>query len=73
MINGRKPTGKIDLNHLHLDVRNLDRAQCFYEAYFGFRKRVCHGDILFLSNTSGFGLLIERPFRFRNGFILDFG
>ncbi len=36
MTNGRKPAGKIDLNHLHLHVRNLDRAQRFYESYFRF-------------------------------------
>ena len=41
---GRKPAGKMGLNHLHLHVKNLDRAKRFYESYFGFRERVRHGD-----------------------------
>jgi catechol 2,3-dioxygenase-like lactoylglutathione lyase family enzyme len=48
----------MDLNHLHLHVRNVDRAQRFYESYFGFRKGVRRGDILFLRNTSGFDLAL---------------
>jgi catechol-2,3-dioxygenase len=55
MTNGRKPGGKMDLNHLHLHVRNLGRAQRFY---FRFRERVRHGNILFLRNTSGFDLAL---------------
>ena len=58
MTNGRKPAGRMDLNHLHLHVRNLDRAQRFYESYLRFRERVRHGDILFLRNTSGFDLAL---------------
>jgi catechol 2,3-dioxygenase-like lactoylglutathione lyase family enzyme len=54
----RKPVGKMDLNHLHLHVKNLDRAKRFYESYFGFRERVRHADILFLRNTSGFDLAL---------------
>ena len=30
MKNGRNPAGKMDLNHLHLHVRNLGRAQRLY-------------------------------------------
>lgn len=55
---GQKPPGKMDLNHLHLHVKNLDRAKRFYESYFGFRERVRRGDILFLRNTSGFDLAL---------------
>jgi catechol 2,3-dioxygenase-like lactoylglutathione lyase family enzyme len=58
MTNGRKTAGKMDLNHLHLHVRNLDRAKRFYESYFGFRERMRHGNILFLRNTSGFDLAL---------------
>lgn len=54
----RKSPGKIDLNHLHLHVRNLEKAKRFYESYFGFRERVCRGDILFLRNTSAFDLAL---------------
>lgn len=58
MTNGRKPAGKMDLNHLHLHVRNVDRAQRFYESYFRFRERVHRGNILFLRNASGFDLAL---------------
>ena len=30
----------MDLNHLHLRVRDLERSQRFYETYFDFRERV---------------------------------
>ena len=58
MTNGLKPAGKMDLNHLHLHVRNLDRAKRFYVSYFRFGKPVRHGNILFLRNTSGFDLAL---------------
>ena len=52
----------LDLNHLHLHVRDLERSQRFYEAHFGFHERVRHGDILFLRNDDGFDLaLIPDP------------
>ena len=75
MTNGRKPTGKMDLNHLHLHVRNLDRARRFYESYFRFRERVRHGNILFLRNTSGFDLALapdRTPFSFPEWFHFGF-
>jgi catechol 2,3-dioxygenase-like lactoylglutathione lyase family enzyme len=58
MTNRRKPAGRMDLNHLHLHVRNVDRSKNFYESHFGFRERVRHGNILFLRNTSGFDLAL---------------
>ena len=58
MSEGRKTAAKMDLNHLHLHVRNLDRAKRFYESYFGFREHMRHGNILFLRNTSGFDLAL---------------
>jgi catechol 2,3-dioxygenase-like lactoylglutathione lyase family enzyme len=54
MANGRK----VDLNHMHLHVKNLDRAQRFYESYFRFREQMRNGNILFLRNTSGFDLAL---------------
>ena len=54
MANGRK----VDLNHMHLHVKNLDRAQRFYESYFRFREQMRYGNILFLRNTSGFDLAL---------------
>ena len=53
-----KPAGKMDLNHLHLHVKNLDRAKRFYESYFGFRERIRRGVTLFLRNTSGFDIAL---------------
>jgi catechol 2,3-dioxygenase-like lactoylglutathione lyase family enzyme len=58
MTSGRKTAGKMDLNHLHLRVKNLDRAKYFYESYFCFRERVRRGNILFLRNSSGFDLAL---------------
>ena len=48
----------MDLNHLHLHVRDLERSQRFYETYFDFHERVRHGDILFLQNAEGFDLAL---------------
>ena len=65
----------MDLNHLHLHVRHLDRSQRFYKSYFRFRKRVRHGDILFLRNTSGFDLALapdQRPVSFPDWFHFGF-
>ncbi len=77
MKNGQRPARKMDLNHLHLHVRNVDRSKRFYESYFGFRERVRHGNILFLRNTSGFDLalvpdqtLLSFPEWFHFGFRL---
>ena len=75
MTKGRKPTEKMDLNHLHLHVKNLDRAQCFYESYFRFRERIRHGNILFLRNTSGFDLALvpdRKPSSFPEWFHFGF-
>lgn len=62
MTRARKTAQKMDLNHLHLHVRNLDHAKHFYESYFGFREHTRHADILFLRNASGFELAL-RPER----------
>ena len=48
----------MDLNHLHLHVLDQDRSRTFYETYFGFRERVRHGDILFLTNQDSFDLAL---------------
>jgi catechol 2,3-dioxygenase-like lactoylglutathione lyase family enzyme len=62
MADGRKTAAKMDLNHLHLHVRNMNRARSFYESYFGFREHMRVGDILFLRNADGFDLTL-RPDR----------
>jgi catechol-2,3-dioxygenase len=75
MTNGLKSAAKMDLNHLHLQVRHLDRSQRFYESYFRFRKPARHGGILFLRNTSGFDLALapgKRPVSFPEWFHFGF-
>lgn len=68
----------MDLNHLHLHVRDLASARRFYETYLGFHERVRHGTILFLRNDHGFDLALapdtapaEFPPWFHFGFRLD--
>jgi catechol 2,3-dioxygenase-like lactoylglutathione lyase family enzyme len=75
MTKRRNPAGKMDLNHLHLHVRNVDRSKSFYESHFGFRERVRHGNILFLRNTSGFDLALvpdRTPLSFPEWFHFGF-
>lgn len=50
----------MDLNHLHLHVRDVTRSQRFYGLYFGFTKRMEEDGILFLRNAEGFDLAL-RP------------
>jgi catechol 2,3-dioxygenase-like lactoylglutathione lyase family enzyme len=68
----------MDLNHLHLHVRDLAKARAFYERYFAFREHVLHGNILFLRNADGFDLALapaegtgEFPHWFHFGFRLS--
>jgi catechol 2,3-dioxygenase-like lactoylglutathione lyase family enzyme len=75
MTKRRKTAEKMDLNHLHLHVRNLDRAQHFYESYFRFRECMRHSGILFLRNTSGFDLALvpdRKPSSFPEWFHFGF-
>jgi catechol-2,3-dioxygenase len=75
MKNGQSPARKMDLNHLHLHVRNVHRSKRFYESYFGFRERVRHGNILFLRNASGFDLALvpdRTPLSFPEWFHFGF-
>ena len=48
----------MNLNHLHLHVRDLARSQRFYQSHFGLRKHARHGDILFLTDKKGFSLAL---------------
>ena len=58
MAAARKTASKMDLNHLHLHVKNLNRAKRFYESYFQFREHMRVANILFLRNASGFDLAL---------------
>lgn len=75
MTKGRRTAEKMDLNHMHLHVRNQDRARHFYESYFHFRESMRHADILFLRNTSGFDLALvadRKPSPFPEWFHFGF-
>lgn len=48
----------MDLNHLHLHVRDQAASRAYYERWFGFREKVRHGEILFLTNDDGFDLAL---------------
>lgn len=71
----RKSIGQMDVNHLHLHVKDLARSKRFYESYFGFRERIRHGKILFLRNADGFDLALvpdPRPSSFPEWFHFGF-
>ena len=68
----------MDLNHLHLHVRDLEASRRFYERWFSFAERVRHEEILFLRNAEGFDLALvpdaeahEFPRWFHFGFRLE--
>jgi catechol 2,3-dioxygenase-like lactoylglutathione lyase family enzyme len=66
---------KLDLNHLHLHVKNLNRAQHFYQSHFQFREHMRYGNILFLRNASGFELALvpdRKPSPFPEWFHFGF-
>lgn len=48
----------MQLNHLHLHVRDVGRARRFYETYFGFHEHVWHGPVLFLRDGGGLDLAL---------------
>jgi catechol 2,3-dioxygenase-like lactoylglutathione lyase family enzyme len=75
MVRRRTTARKLALNHLHLHVKNVNRAQRFYESYFRFREHMRHGDILFLRNKSGFDLALvsdQKPSSFPDWFHFGF-
>lgn len=41
----------MDLNHLHIAVKDVAQSRHFYETFFGFRERTVHGKCLFLTMT----------------------
>ena len=67
----------MQLNHLHLHVASVERAQTFYARHFGLRPHVVHDDILFMRDDAGLDLALapgpadELPPWFHFGFRLD--
>lgn len=68
----------MNLNHLHINVSDVRKAQDFYERYFGFKLKFQHGDGAFLSDSQGFLLAIdplkhgEKPHDFPDWFYFGF-
>ncbi len=49
----------MDLNHLHLHVRDIPRARRFFERYFGFGKETIREEgFLIVRNPDGFDLAL---------------
>lgn len=48
----------MNLNHIHLHVASVTRAKAFYEAYFGLRALVWHGDMVFMRDDAGMDLAL---------------
>ena len=48
----------LDLNHLHLHVRDIPEAEAFYQRYFGMRFKVHRGPVSFLTSDEGFDLAL---------------
>jgi len=47
------------LNHLHINVPNVKKAQDFYQNFFNFKVEFEHGDGVFLKDDVGFLLAID--------------
>ena len=48
----------MNLNHLHLKVRSVERAKSFYERFFGLKESVWHGDMVFMRDDAGMDLAL---------------
>ena len=48
----------MDLNHLHLHVRDVPESQAFYQKYFGMRVKVQRGPVSFMTSDEGFDLAL---------------
>lgn len=61
----------MDLNHLHLMVKDIRSSKKFYETLFGFKEKIWYGEnLLFLQNDHGFDLALsptENPVRLPEG------
>jgi len=48
----------MNINHLHLKVGSVEKAQGFYARFFGLRPSVWHGDMLFMRDEAGMDLAL---------------
>ncbi len=53
----------IDLNHIHIAVKDLEKSKEFYSKYLGFRERCYHGKCLFMTNDQGFDLALDPEYQ----------
>jgi len=69
----------VSLNHLNLVVSDLDAAEAFFQAAFGFEPRAKHAALTVLDGQDGFTLVLMRsrngrpvyPAGFHIGFLVD--
>lgn len=52
----------MDINHIHLAVKDLDKSRWFYSEFLGFRDKIMHGKCLFMTNDDGFDLAIDPEY-----------
>src|SRR5581483_332997 len=65
----------MNLDHVHLGARDVERTRRFYETYLGFRlQKVVDPDFIFLTNDARFILAItkEAPAPFPDWFHVGF-
>jgi catechol 2,3-dioxygenase-like lactoylglutathione lyase family enzyme len=69
---------EMNINHLHLKVRSVERARAFYERFFGLTDFVWHGEMLFMRDDAGMDLALApaehaepMPAWFHFGFRLE--
>jgi catechol 2,3-dioxygenase-like lactoylglutathione lyase family enzyme len=48
----------MNLNHLHLQVRSIERSAAFYARHFGLREFMRHGEVIFLRDGAGMDLAL---------------
>jgi predicted lactoylglutathione lyase len=48
----------MDINHLHLHVKDVEKSKKFYCEFFEFKQGPKHGKIDFLNNQDGFNLAL---------------
>jgi catechol 2,3-dioxygenase-like lactoylglutathione lyase family enzyme len=48
----------MNINHLHLKVASVEKAQAFYARFFGLRPSVWHGEMLFMRDDAGMDLAL---------------
>ena len=49
----------MDINHVHLAVKDVAISSKFYQTFFGFKEAVRHGELQFLENRDGFHLALD--------------